>query len=114
MKGAVATGFEILVLDDIEIGPGRVQIIVHIGGWAPLAVLLFDFFTNNLTVNPIQAIEQRTGLYALTFLLLSLACTPGASLLGFKELLQRRKALGDYGFMYAALHMVTFFGIVLN
>src|SRR5690349_11728541 len=91
--------------------PTLLQIIVQIGGWAPLAILLLDFFTDNLTFNPIQAIEQRTGLYGITFLVLALACTPGASLLGFKELLSRRKALGNYGFMYAALHMLTFFGI---
>ncbi|RPH61428.1 MAG: sulfoxide reductase heme-binding subunit YedZ [Chloroflexi bacterium] len=87
------------------------QIIVHIGGWIPLALILYDFFTRNLTANPIQAIEQRTGLQALTFLLLSLACTPVASIFGWKELIQRRKALGNYSFLYAALHVTTFFAI---
>jgi len=87
------------------------RVIVHIGGWAPLVSVVIDFFTNNLTVNPIQATEQRTGLYALTFVLLALACSPGASFFGWRELIQRRKALGNYGFMYAALHMLTFFGI---
>jgi methionine sulfoxide reductase heme-binding subunit len=87
------------------------QILVHLAGWAPLAYLLYSFFSDNLTANPIQAIEQRTGRYALTFLLLSLACTPLASILGWKELIKRRKALGLYGFMYAALHVTTFFVI---
>jgi len=87
------------------------QILVHIGGWSPLALLVYNFFTNNLTANPIQAIEQRTGIQALTFLLFSLACTPLASILGWKELLQRRKALGNYGFMYAAIHLTTFIGL---
>jgi methionine sulfoxide reductase heme-binding subunit len=87
------------------------QILVHLGGWLPLLLLLYDFFTSRLTANPIQAIEQRTGIQALTFLLLSLACTPAASILGWKELLQRRRALGNYGFLYAALHVSTFFAI---
>jgi sulfoxide reductase heme-binding subunit YedZ len=87
------------------------QILVHFAGWAPLVYLLYDFYRDNLTANPIQAIEQCTGLYALTFLLLSLACTPLASILGWKELISRRKALGLYGFMYAALHVTTFFAI---
>ena len=91
--------------------PTLLQIIVHLGGWAPLALLIFNYFTNNLTANPIQAIEQRTGIQALTFLLMSLACTPLASILGWKELLLRRKALGNYGFMYAALHLLVFVGI---
>ena len=85
------------------------QIIVHLAGWLPLALLLFDFFSDNLTANPIQAIEQRTGLNAITFLLLSLGCTPAAALSGWKELTQRRKALGNYAFLYAALHVSTFF-----
>lgn len=85
------------------------QILVHIAGWLPLALLLFDFFNDNLTANPIQAIEQRTGLNAITFLILSLACTPLASVFGWKELTQRRKALGNYAFLYAALHVTTFF-----
>jgi methionine sulfoxide reductase heme-binding subunit len=85
------------------------QIIVHLSGWLPLALLILDFFRNNLTANPIQAIEQRTGIYAINFLLLSLACTPLASISGWKEPLSRRKALGNYGFLYAALHVSTFF-----
>jgi sulfoxide reductase heme-binding subunit YedZ len=85
------------------------QILVHFAGWLPLGLLVFDFLTDNLTANPIQAIEQRTGLNAITFLLLSLACTPVASVFGWKELTQRRKALGNYGFLYAALHVTTFF-----
>ncbi len=85
------------------------QILVHVAGWLPLGLLLFDFLGDNLTANPIQAIEQRTGLNAITFLILSLACTPVASVFGWKELTQRRKALGNYGFLYAALHVTTFF-----
>jgi len=87
------------------------QVIVHIAGWAPLAYIWFAFFTGDLTANPIQAIEQRTGIYALTFLVLSLACTPVASIVDWKELTQRRKALGIYGFFYATVHVFTFFAI---
>lgn len=73
-----------------------------------MILLLYRLFTDRLTANPIQAIEQNTGVQALTFLLLSLACTPLASILGWKELTQRRKALGNYGFLYALLHVTTF------
>jgi sulfoxide reductase heme-binding subunit YedZ len=87
------------------------QIIVHIAGWIPLVRILYGYFTNQLTANPVQAIEQHTGIQALIFLLLSLACTPLASIFGWKELTQRRKALGNYGFLYAALHVFAFFVI---
>jgi methionine sulfoxide reductase heme-binding subunit len=85
------------------------QIITHLVGWFPFVRLVVDSFNDNLTANPIQAIEQRTGLQALVFLILSLACTPVASIFGWKELTQRRKALGNYGFLYASLHVLTFF-----
>ncbi|GAB4488307.1 MAG: sulfoxide reductase heme-binding subunit YedZ [Anaerolineales bacterium] len=75
----------------------------------PLLWLLADFFSGGLGPNPIQAIEQRSGLSAVSFLAASLACTPLAWLFGWKTLMQRRKALGNYGFLYAALHLLTFF-----
>jgi sulfoxide reductase heme-binding subunit YedZ len=86
------------------------RLLVHLAGWIPLVALLFDLFRDNLTANPIQAIEQRTGYTALVFLALSLACTPLA-FLGWKELTQRRKALGNYGFLYAALHVTVFVAV---
>ena len=91
--------------------PGLLQVIVHVGGWIPLAQIIYDYFNHHLTANPIQAIEQRTGIQALTFLLLSLACTPLSSILGWKKLTQRRKALGVYGFLYAVIHLGTFIGL---
>ncbi len=84
------------------------QILVHIGGWAPLAVIAYNFFTRHLTANPIQAIEQQTGIQALTFLLLSLACTPLSSIFGWHALIKRRRALGNYAFLYATVHVTTF------
>jgi sulfoxide reductase heme-binding subunit YedZ len=87
------------------------QLAVHLAGWFPLALIIYDYFNQNLTANPIQAVEQRTGIQALTFLMASLACTPLVAITGWKSLTLRRKALGNYGFMYAALHVFTFFVI---
>ena len=84
------------------------QIIMHVGAWFPLARLVFDFLTDNLTANPIQAMKQRTGRAAVTLLLLSLACTPMNTLFGWKEPLKRRRALGLYAFLYATIHVLIF------
>jgi len=81
---------------------------VHLAGWAPLILLAIDFYRGNLTANPIQAIEQRTGRTALLFLLFTLACSPVSDILGWRELIQYRKAFGNYGFLYASLHVMTF------
>ena len=84
------------------------QIIMHIYAWSALAHIAFDYFAGNLSVNPIQDIEQRTGRAAVTLLVLSLMCTPFNTLFGWKELLKRRRALGLYTFMYATIHVLIF------
>jgi methionine sulfoxide reductase heme-binding subunit len=84
------------------------RIAVHAGGILPLLVLAWAYQTNQLTINPIQASEQRTGDLALYFLLLSLACTPLSTLTGFSQITQRRRALGLYAFLYTAIHLFIF------
>ncbi|HET9913998.1 MAG TPA: protein-methionine-sulfoxide reductase heme-binding subunit MsrQ [Anaerolineales bacterium] len=84
------------------------QIAIHIYAWSGLVRLIIDAFTGNLTANPIQALEQRTGRHAITLLVLSLACTPLNSLFGWRELLKRRRTLGLYAFLYATLHVIIF------
>jgi len=87
------------------------QIAIHIYAWSALVILIFDFFTNNLSANPIQELEQRTGRHAITLLVLSLACTPLNTLFRWSELLKRRRALGLYAFMYATIHVLIFINL---
>lgn len=81
------------------------QAITHIGSLLPL-LLLGYYYVN--TVNPIQAVTAVSGTTALVLLLLSLACTPLNTLLGWKALLPLRKPLGLYAFGYVVLHMLVF------
>ncbi len=87
------------------------QIIAHIVSLLPLALLVWDFTQDRLTVNPIQEITLRTGSYSLILLVLSLACTPAGTMFGLKSLLRLRRPLGLYGFMYASLHTLNFIGL---
>lgn len=84
------------------------QVAIHLYAWSELVILTFQFFTHNLTANPVQALEQRTGRHAITLLVLSLACTPLNTLFKWSELLKRRRALGLYAFMYATIHVLIF------
>ena len=84
---------------------------VHLGAFTPLAVMIWDYWHNQLTFNPIQEITFRTGRYALILLILSLACTPINTLFGFRWVLPLRKWLGLYAFMYASLHFLIFIGL---
>ncbi|GAB4458509.1 MAG: ferric reductase-like transmembrane domain-containing protein [Anaerolineae bacterium] len=87
------------------------RILTHVGAVTPLAWLLWDYWFDNLTVNPIQDITFRTGKPALILLVLSLACTPVNTLFGFKQALPLRKPLGLYAFMYVSLHFLIFIGL---
>lgn len=87
------------------------QWAVHIGSWIPLALIVVDYFRDNLTANPIQDVTFRTGKTALVLLVLSLVVTPANTLLGFKPALKVRRALGLYAFMYVALHFLIFIGL---
>jgi len=87
------------------------QIAVHIYAWSALAHILFDFITGNISPNPIQELEQRTGRHAITLLVLSLACTPLNTLFKWSEPLKRRRTLGLYAFMYATIHVMIFINL---
>jgi sulfoxide reductase heme-binding subunit YedZ len=84
------------------------QIAMHLYAWSALAHILLDFATGSLSPNFIQDLQQRTGRHAITLLVLSLACTPLNNFFGWRELIKRRRALGLYAFMYAAIHVLIF------
>jgi sulfoxide reductase heme-binding subunit YedZ len=87
------------------------QIVTHLGALLPLIIIIWDYWHDQLTVNPIQELTLRTGWYALILLILSLTCTPLNTLLGLRQLLPLRKPLGLYAFMYAAIHFLIFVGL---
>jgi sulfoxide reductase heme-binding subunit YedZ len=93
----------------IKLSP--LQIVVHLAAWLLLAWLAWDYFSGNLGVNPIQAATQRSGRYAIIYLILSLACTPLNTVFGFHQALTARRALGLYAFLFAATHLLIFSGV---
>ena len=84
---------------------------IHVGAWLPAAWILLSYLQGTLTVNPFQAIEQRTGRIALILLLLSLACTPANLVFGWRPALRHRRTLGLYAFAYAAIHLLILIGL---
>jgi sulfoxide reductase heme-binding subunit YedZ len=57
-----------------------------------------------------QNIILFSGQSALVLLVLSLACTPAARILGFTQAIKVRKSLGLWGFFYACFHALFFMG----
>lgn len=87
------------------------RVLVHVGALAPLAWLAWQYSQGTFLVDPIRQITTRTGKTALILLVLALACTPIATIFGFKRVLRVRRALGVYAFVYAGLHFLTFSGL---
>lgn len=82
--------------------------LTHIGALVPLGVLLWEYQTNSLGVDPVREILFHTGTTSLVLLVLSLAVTPVNIAFGWKQVIPLRRPLGLYAFFYVCLHLLTF------
>ena len=74
----------------------------------PAGLLVRGLVDGNLGVNPAETLQLETGIWALRFLLASLAITPLRRLFGWNRLVQYRRMLGLFAFFYATLHLLTY------
>ena len=74
----------------------------------PLAWLVFAVLTGRTSANPAEDIILTTGIWALRFLLATLAITPLRRLSGWNALIQYRRMLGLFAFFYAVVHMASY------
>lgn len=72
---------------------------------------MWQAVNDGLGANPIEAIELRTGRWALRFIIITLAVTPLRRLTGWNELIKYRRMLGLFAFFYATLHLSAFIGL---
>ena len=85
--------------------------LVHIGSSLPFLVGLWDYWQNNLGVNPILEITHRSGKTAITLLILSLSITPLRQLLKWSQVNKLRRPLGLWAAFYAGVHFMIYIGI---
>jgi len=88
-------------------GFGAFKTAIFAAALVPAAALVYGFFTNDLTANPIDYITDTTGYTAITLLMISLAITPLRRLTGRNDLIRLRRMLGLLAFFYACLHFST-------
>lgn len=82
---------------------------VWLAGALPAALLIAAVAGNRLGVDPVKALEHELGLWALRFLLASLAVTP-LMRLGLR-LMKFRRALGLLGFVYVLAHFAVWIAL---
>jgi ferredoxin-NADP reductase/DMSO/TMAO reductase YedYZ heme-binding membrane subunit len=79
--------------------------IVIANGCIPLLILAWDGWHDQLGANAANRALHITGILSLVFLFLSLLVTPLRTLTGWNSLIAYRRALGLFGFAYAAVHL---------
>jgi sulfoxide reductase heme-binding subunit YedZ len=76
-------------------------------GMAPAAWTFWLAIADQLGADPMKTLERTLGLWALRFLIVSLAVTP-LRRAGGPNLLRYRRAFGLLAFFYAALHLLVY------
>ena len=88
---------------------GAIRAAIFAAALVPAAALVYGFYTDDLTANPIDYITDTTGTTALTLLMITLAVTPLRRLTARHEIIRLRRMLGLLAFFYACLHVSTWF-----
>ena len=65
--------------------------------------------TGRLGANPIEEIQDRFGIWALRFIMITLAITPLRRFSGWNWLIRFRRMFGLLTFFYALMHFLTWF-----
>lgn len=81
---------------------------LFVAALAPLGWLVFIVLTGRTSANPAEDILLTTGIWALRFLLITLAITPLRRLTGWNALIQYRRMLGLFAFFYASVHLASY------
>ena len=77
----------------------------------PLAKIGWDGYRGELGANPIEAVQNRLGFWAITLLAVSLLPTPAREWLGVAWPQRLRRVLGVTAFAYALLHFLFYVGV---
>lgn len=94
-------------LSRLVLGVDPARRALYIIGMAPAVLYFYWGLTDQLGADPQNVLERALGLWALRFLIASLAITPLRQL-GGPNLIRFRRALGLLAFYYAALHLSVY------
>jgi sulfoxide reductase heme-binding subunit YedZ len=86
------------------LGADPVRRSIYVAGMLPAVSTFYLGLTDQLGADPQNALERTLGLWALRFLLATLAITP-LRRLGGPSLVRYRRAIGLLAFYYACLHL---------
>src|SRR5437899_7454089 len=82
--------------------------VVFLACAVPIVWLLFDTFTGHLSANPLEDIRDRTGIWTLRFLVITLSVTPLRRISGLSSLIRFSQMLVLFGFFSGLVHMPSY------
>ena len=86
-----------------------IKAVVFLAALVPTAYLAYGlFYSGDLGPNPAETLQLQTGIWALRFLLLSLAITPVRRLTKWNRIIGYRRTFGLFAFFYAFLHLTSY------
>ena len=74
----------------------------------PFLVMVGDIVTDNFGANPVEELLNRSGLWTLRFLLITLAISPVRLLFKKLPIMKYRRMLGLFTFFYGTVHLLVF------
>lgn len=80
---------------------------IYIFGIVPAAWTFYAAISDQLGADPLKVLERSLGLWALRFLIVSLAISPARRFTGI-NLIRYRRAFGLMAFVYAVLHVIVY------
>jgi methionine sulfoxide reductase heme-binding subunit len=83
------------------------KVVVFVACLAPIAMLVWRGFHDDLTADSIAFVTHTTGDWTLRFLVVTLAITPLRKILHAPQLIRFRRMFGLFAFFYVCLHFTT-------
>lgn len=90
-----------------------VRYLLHLGAVIPMLWLLVCLLLGTLGGDPVQYIIHYNGEVAVILLILTMLISPIATRFKLGQLVPLRKPLGLYCYLYATLHILSYFGLDL-
>lgn len=92
----------------------KLKFLTFIGLTFPFVYLVYLYYIQDLTADPIDFILHYTGIWSLRILLLSLALTPLRNIFKKVYFLRIRRMTGLFVFFYVTLHLLVYAGLDLG
>ncbi len=84
------------------------KVAAFVAAVLPFALLIYGYYSETLSVNPLDDITDTTGTWTLRFLVITLAITPLRKITGWAQLARFRRMAGVFAFFYGTLHLFTY------